>query len=110
MNILPCEIRDGAVFFDGRHVETENRATGSGRPEIGVRPQNKKNTTHTQKKKNKRVADVGRHRVVEARAGGQRINALLPEGRSVAPGPAHLAFEPAQTRIYEDGWLAGERP
>jgi glycerol transport system ATP-binding protein len=110
MNILPCEIRDGAAFFDGRHVETENRATGAGRPEIGVRPEFVSIAADGLPVEVIRVADVGRHRVVEARAGGQRINALLPEGRSDAPGPAHLAFEPAQTRIYEDGWLAGERP
>ena len=28
----------------------------------------------------------------------------------VALGPAHLAFDPAQTRIYVDGWLAEGRP
>ena len=41
-----------------------------------------------------RVADVGRHRIVEARAGDSRINALLsPRTRAVPPGPAHLAFD-----------------
>ena len=44
-----------------------------------------------------------------ARSGGQRVNALLPEDEPVALGPAHLAFAPEQTRIYEDGWLAGGR-
>ena len=53
-----------------------------------------------------RVADVGRNRLVEAQAGGSRVNALLPEGSPVAPGPAHLVFERAQTRVYLDGWLA----
>ena len=40
-------------------------------------------------------------------AAGRRVNALLPEDAPVAPGPTHLVFAPEQTRIYEDGWLAG---
>ena len=53
-----------------------------------------------------RISDLGRHRVVEARAADQRIHVVVPEDRPVALGPAHLAFDPAQTRIYVDGWLA----
>ena len=68
-----------------------------------------------------RLARAGRHpgrdhprrrrrpqQLVEARAADCRVNALLPEDATVAPGPTHLAFAPAQTRIYIDGWLAAE--
>ena len=108
MNILPCEIRDGTAFFAGRPVATANRATGP-RPPRDRRPPRVRLASAADgiPAEIVRIADVGRHRVVEAEAGGRGINALLPEDAPVAPGPAHLAFAPEQTRIYEDGWLAG---
>ena len=56
-----------------------------------------------------RVADIGRHRVVEARAGGRRVNALLPEGipvgaRAGAPR-VRARRRPASTRTA--GWRRG---
>ena len=56
-----------------------------------------------------RVADIGRHRVVEARAADQPGQRAPARGHPVALGPTHLAFQPAQTRIYIDGWLAEGR-
>ena len=110
MNVLPCELVDGAAWFAGTPVATANRGDGTGRSEIGVRPEFVSLAGAGIPAEVTRVADVGRSRVVEAWAGGRRINALLPEGTPVAPGPAHLAFAPAQTRIYIDGWLAEGRP
>jgi glycerol transport system ATP-binding protein len=107
MNVLSCEVRDGAAVFAGVPVATANRAAGAGRTEIGVRPEFVGLADAGVPAEVLRIADVGRNRIVEALAGGQRVNAVLPEGTPVAPGPAHLAFGPAQTRIYVDGWLAG---
>ena len=109
MNILPCELRDGAAVFAGLPVATANRADHAGRSEIGVRPEFVSLADDGIPVEVQRVADIGRYRVIAAEAAGQRINALLPEGTPVAPGPAHLAFAPAQTRIYLDGWLAEGR-
>ena len=109
MNILPCEIRDGGAVFAGLPVATTNRAEHAGRSEIGVRPEFVSLADDGIPVEVQRVADIGRYRVIAAEAAGQRINALLPEGTPVAPGPAHLAFAPAQTRIYLDGWLAEGR-
>jgi glycerol transport system ATP-binding protein len=114
MNILPCEIQGGAAVFAGRTVPTANRATGHGRPELGVRPEfvalGGDDAPAGIPAEITRIADIGRYRQVEAVAGGTRVNALLPEEAAVGPGPTHLVFAPDQTRIYEDGWLAGERP
>jgi glycerol transport system ATP-binding protein len=113
MNILACELRDGTAFLAGHPVATANRATGHGRPEIGVRPEFVSLGAHDSPgglpAEVVRIADVGRHRVVEALTAGQRVNALLPEDTPVATGPARIVFAPEQTRIYEDGWLAGAR-
>jgi glycerol transport system ATP-binding protein len=110
MNVLPCEIRDGAAFFGGVLVETVNTSEAQGRTEIGVRPEFVSLASDGIPAEIVRIADIGRHRIVETEAAGQRVNAILPEDRAVEKGPVHLAFDPAQTRIYSDGWLAGGRP
>ncbi|WP_297970746.1 ABC transporter ATP-binding protein [uncultured Amaricoccus sp.] len=110
MNILPCETRDGTAFLAGHPIATANRATGRGRPELGVRPEFVSLGSAGIPAEVIRIADVGRHRVVEALAAGARVNALLPGDALVATGPAHLVFAPEQTRIYEEGWLAGGAP
>jgi glycerol transport system ATP-binding protein len=106
MNVLPVEMRDGAAFFEGAHVATANRGPASGRAEIGVRPEFIALADAGLPAEILRVADLGRHRVVEAMTGGRRVNVVVPEDRPVATGPARLAFDRAQTRIYVDGWLA----
>jgi glycerol transport system ATP-binding protein len=87
-------------------VRTANRGPGAGAAEIGVRPEFVSLAEAGVPAEVTRISDLGRHRVVEAQAGGRRINVVVPEDRAVRLGPAHLAFDPAQTRIYVDGWLA----
>ena len=108
MNILPCEIRDGAALFAGHPVATANRAdAGHGRREIGVRPEFVSPRPPTGiPAEIIRIADVGRHRVVEAVAAGPASTRSSPRTRRSPTGPAHLVFAPEQTRIYVDGWLA----
>jgi glycerol transport system ATP-binding protein len=108
MNVLPAEMRDGRAFFAGQAIATANRGPISGRAEIGVRPEFIALADHGVPAELVRISDLGRHRVVEARAAEQRIQVVVPEGRPLALGPTHLAFDPAQTRIYVDGWLAGD--
>jgi glycerol transport system ATP-binding protein len=110
MNILPCEISDGHASFRGHPVVIANRASGHGRFELGVRPEFVALAESGIPAEVVRVADVGRRRIVEATAGETRINAIVDEDRPVALGPTHLAFDPSQTRIYVDGWLAEGRP
>jgi glycerol transport system ATP-binding protein len=112
MNVLPCEIRDGAAFYGGAPIETANSAPGTtsgARTEIGVRPEFVRLAETGVPAEIIRIADVGRHRVIEAETHGHRVNAILPEDHPVATGPTHLAFAPEQTRIYANGWLAGAR-
>ena len=113
MNILPCEVVETAApASPATPVATVNRADAraGGRLELGVRPEFVALADAGIPAEIVRVADVGRRRIVEAVAGDSRINAIVDEDRAVAPGPAHLAFDPQQTRIYVDGWLAEGRP
>jgi len=110
MNILPCEIRNGAAVFDGRPIATANRADGaSGRTEIGVRPEFVSLAGHGVPARVLRVADLGSHKVVHADAAGRSVHAVVGEDAQVPEGAVHLAFAPEQTRLYVDGWLAGDR-
>ena len=53
------------------------------------------------------VADAGRHRIVDVRHGETRINLLVDEQAAIPEAEAFVAFDPAQTRLYADGWLIG---
>jgi glycerol transport system ATP-binding protein len=108
MNVLPCELRDGGAFFNGRHVPVEGPVAapqGSPRLEIGVRPEFIRFAPTGVPVDVVKVSDVGRYRIVETRAGDARINLLAADQERIPEGPAHLAFDPARTRVYADGWL-----
>ena len=57
--------------------------------------------------KNPELTDKG---IAEARAGERGIKLLVPEGEPVPEKKVHLAFDPVHAYLYEDGWLAGDRP
>jgi glycerol transport system ATP-binding protein len=114
MNILPCEVEGGAARFAGRAVPTANAASGAAggaRMEIGVRPEFVRFSESGIPVRVARVADAGRHQIVETRASTPRgdsvIRLLLGEGAAVPAESAHVSFDPAFTHLYVDGWLAG---
>ena len=110
MNVLPCEVREGTAFFRGAPVATDGPVPPVGeakRLELGVRPEFVQVAREGIPVEVVNVFDAGRYRVVEAMAGDSRIHALVREEAALAPGPAHLRFDPAHTRVYADGWLAG---
>lgn len=111
MNLLPCEIEAGVARFAGVPVAIANRADGvanGARTEIGVRPE----FVHFAKQgipvRVMRVADAGRHQIVETRHADTVIRVLLKEHETVPAESAHLGFDRAFTRLYVDGWVAGE--
>ena len=110
MNVLPCEVRDGGAFFQGVHVPIDEgigRTEGARQLEIGVRPEFVHFAEAGIPVEVFKVSDAGRHRIIETRANGSRIHLLAPVGGPVPEGAAHLAFDPARTRVYADGWLIG---
>jgi glycerol transport system ATP-binding protein len=110
MNILSCEVSGGRAVFRGHPVALEGPITGSGaRMEIGVRPEFVKIESEGIPAVIERVADIGRHTVVEARAGDETVNAIISSEPPQVGEEVHLGFEPAQTRVYADGWIATEK-
>lgn len=112
MNVLPCELREGAAFFNGARVETAGRveAAASGRFEIGVRPEFVSLAGEGVEAVVSAVADLGRRAVVEARCGGSTVRAVVDGPLPERGAAVRLAFEPRQTRVYADGWLATVEP
>jgi glycerol transport system ATP-binding protein len=111
MNVLPCEVEDGVARFAGVPVATAGPALGAARgarTEIGVRPEFVRFAERGIPVRVVRVADAGRHQVVETRHADTVIRVLLKEHETVPADTAHLEFDRAFTRLYVDGWMAGE--
>ena len=107
MNVLKCELREGTALLDGNPVTLEGPInSGFGRFEIGIRPEFVSIAPEGLPAVIRKVSDIGRHNVVEAMVGDQRIAAVI-DGPVPGQGDAvHLAFNAAQTRLYRDGWIA----
>jgi glycerol transport system ATP-binding protein len=108
MNVLPCEVRDGAVMMDGDTITVQNPPsaplTGK-RTEIGVRPEFVSFASNGLPVEIVKVSDAGRYQIVETRHGASRINVLVTDGAALPREGARLRFDPAYTRLYADGWL-----
>ncbi|MEM7463576.1 MAG: ABC transporter ATP-binding protein [Pseudomonadota bacterium] len=109
MNVLPCEIKNGAAFLNGSKITTTNKAPKDiKKAEIGVRPEY---VTFSEKGIDAeivKVSDAGRFNIVDTMCAGQSVKLLVQEGASIPTGSAKLAFAPNSTRIYSDGWLVRE--
>ena len=107
MNVLKCELREGVPLLGGHPVTLEGPINaGFGKFEIGIRPEFVSIDTKGLPAVIRKVSDIGRHSVVEAMVGDQRIAAVI-DGPVPGQGDSvHLAFNPAQTRLYRDGWIA----
>ena len=113
MNILPCDLEDGVARFAGRAVPVANAvpAHATGRAQIGVRPEFVRFAASGGiPVRVGRVADAGRHQVVETRHGETVIRVLVDEQERVPAENAQVTFQPEFTHLYLDGWLAGRAP
>jgi len=111
MNVLPCDLEGGVARFAGVAVPTANAVqctAGGARVEIGVRPEFVRFAEGGVPVRVTRVSDAGRHRIVETRHGDSVIRLLLDERDPVPESEARVVFDPQFTRLYVDGWLAGE--
>ncbi|MFD1159374.1 ABC transporter ATP-binding protein [Roseovarius aestuarii] len=110
MNVLPADIRNGAAYFEGHKLAVEGRIKlGDGLTQIGVRPEFVGLGDEGLPARVRKVADVGRHRVVDAVVGDTLVKAVSSGDVPGQGEDVHLAFAPEHTRVYRDGWLATER-
>jgi len=109
MNVLPCGIDNGKAVFAGQSLQIADAALGDikGSTEIGVRPEFVSFTNDGIPVNVINSVDVGRFRIVEVRHGDDSIKLLVPEGEEIPADGAHVRFDPAHTRVYVGGWMAG---
>lgn len=109
MNILPAEIIEGKVHFQGQAVHLEGSIKApQGNLEIGIRPEYISLAPIGIRATVRKAADIGRRTVIECISGDTVIN-LITEGKPPAIGEeVHLKFDPTQTRLYADNWIATE--
>ncbi len=109
MNVLPCDLKGDHAVFEGHEVALEGPVTGGdGTPMLGIRPEYISVAEAGLPATITKVADVGRHFVIDAVVGNTALKAVSEHG---APNPGesvHLAFRPEQTRVYRNGWIATE--
>lgn len=108
MNVLPCEVDNGAALFAGQRVQVENPPTHAlygKRLVIGVRPEFVALADEGIPVSIVKVSDAGRYRIVEVRHAESRIRLLVDDSVSVPAGSAHVRFDPAYTRLYADDRL-----
>jgi glycerol transport system ATP-binding protein len=108
MNVLPCEVSDGAVLVAGQRVDVENppKAPLSGqRVQIGVRPEFVVIAPEGFPVTIAKVSDAGRYRIVEVRLRDDRLKLLADESVALPAEAAHVRFDPAHTRLYADDRL-----
>ncbi|MEO0782537.1 MAG: ABC transporter ATP-binding protein [Pseudomonadota bacterium] len=109
MNVLPCDVSGGLASFQGQALELEGAISRSdGRTEIGVRPEYVHLAEEGIDATVRKVADLGRHVVVEAMAGDTVINAIVDGAVPERGAEVKLQLHPRQTRLYADGWIASE--
>ena len=110
MNIFPCEVEDGRAVVAGHAHAFANGAAdgkGGGRLELGVRPEFVRFAADGGMPVDvERVDDLGRHKLVRASREGHSIKMIVPEQDEVPSEGARIAFDPANTWLYDDGWLA----
>ncbi len=108
MNVLPCEIDQGAPILAGWKIEVETRVEqtmGGARLEIGVRPEFVSFSSDGIPVEIVKVNDAGRYRIIDTRHGHIHIKLLVAEDDALPSESAYIRFDPAHTHVYADGWI-----
>jgi glycerol transport system ATP-binding protein len=110
MNFMKCEVKGGKAILGAAKLDAFNAASAkAGALELGVRPEFVRFSKDGLDATIVKVADIGRMRIVETRlSGGQSVKLVVPEGEEIPSAKARIAFDPAHSFIYSNGWLAGE--
>ena len=109
MNVLPCELQGDRANFQGHSVALEGPGTaGTGELKLGIRPEHVSITKDGLPARVTKVADVGRHFVIDAMVGDAALKAVIEDDAPEEGSEVHLTFAPEMTRVYRDGWIATE--
>jgi len=107
MNILPCEIENGKINFEGKIIPSNNsfKKTNFGKTQLGIRPEFVKFSNDGIKVKIKRVSNTGRHKVIDTECSSGSIKILANTTTEIPSDSAHITFEQKYTYVYGDDWI-----
>ncbi|WP_277276875.1 ABC transporter ATP-binding protein, partial [Thalassospira lucentensis] len=117
MNIMDCNIDDGAAWIDGqrialtdRHLDAVSKQTG--KIELGIRPEFLKLETGDGVSSDNGVAvnitkveDLGQYKIATTRFGSSDIKVKLGEDAQIIGQSGVLRFAPEWTKLYADSQL-----
>ena len=107
MNILPCEIKNGQINFEGKVLPTNTsiKKTNFSKTEVGIRPEFINFSNDGIQVKIKRVSDTGRHKVIDTECKSGNIKILASASTEIPTGSAHISFDQKYTYAYGDNWI-----
>lgn len=109
MNFLEAKVSGSRAVIDGYEIPlgaAYSNGPLEGRVQLGIRPEfcALSDVGDGLPVQIERVEDVGRHRIVRARAAGTELNISVPEGAPVPADSNRLILAPEQINIYADNW------
>ena len=107
MNILPCEIKNGQINFEGKILPTNTNLKKSNfnKTQVGIRPEFVHFSNEGIAVKVKRVSDTGRHKVIDTECRSGSIKILANSSTQIPNGSAHITFDQKHTYAYGDNWI-----
>ena len=107
MNILPCEIKNGQITFEGKILPSNAsiKKTNFSKTQVGIRPEFINFSNDGIKVKIKRVSNTGRHKVIETECSSGSIKILSNSSAEIPSENAHITFDQKYTYAYGDNWI-----
>ena len=107
MNILPCEIKNGQINFEGKILpsNTSIKKKNFSKTQIGIRPEFINFSNEGIPVKIKRISDTGRHKIIETECSSGSIKVLAKASAPIPSGSAHLTFDQKYSYLYGDNWI-----
>ena len=107
MNILPCEIKNGQVNFEGNILSNNTSISQKNfsKTQVGIRPEFIKFSNDGIKVKIRRVSDTGRHKVIDTECSSGSIKILANASTEIPSDSAHITFDQKYTYVYGDDWI-----
>jgi len=110
MNFLPCKIDRGQPVFYNNLLSTAYPVSNdlSGKIEVGIRPEFVEFADDGIPVVIEKIEDLGRYQVVTVKHESEVIKMVVDEEQTIPRESPKIRFNPDQTRIYCDDWLAGD--
>ena len=107
MNILPCEIKNGQINFEGKILlnNTSIKKTNFSKTQVGIRPEFINFSNEGIEVKIKRVSDTGRHKVIDTECSSGSIKILANSSTEIPSDNAYITFDKKYTYAYGDNWI-----